>query len=257
MASDSSVSLGSGGRTSSSLDDYINQVQNLTSQAGTNTGASGIVGGAQPTYSGGAQPYQYSNSAFGTKVAPTPMPDPYGDLSKIYPNLSGTNAQMSGDIMSQLQGQLSPETLQNLQDSAATFGVNSGMPGSQLSGYGGLRNLGLATEDLQNKGIANYNATIPTISSTQTVNPALQSEINSQNAINAAAPDPGRAASYAQGMFDKYLKMMENEQTQPQGGTSNAPNNKYTMAYGAQGQVFDLTTPAGNKAYAMYNIQGT
>ena len=81
--------------------------------------------------------------------------------------------------------------------------------------YGGLRNLGLATEDLQNKGISNYNSTIPTISSTQTVNPALQSEINSQNATNAAAPDPGRAASYAQGMFDKYLNMMENEQLSP------------------------------------------
>lgn len=142
------------------------------------------------------------------------MPNPYEDLSNAYPNLTGTNQAVSGDILSQLKGQLSPQTIQMIQNAGATYGVGSGMPGSGLSKNLTLRDLGLASEDVQQKGIQNYNATLPTVSATQTVNPALQAEINSANAVNAAAPNPQMAASYAQGLFQEYLDKLN-----PSGGT--------------------------------------
>lgn len=157
--------------------------------------------------------YPYSQTPTGTKVAPTPMPNPYGDLSKIYPNLSGTNAQVSSDILSKLQGQLSPGTIAAIQNASAQFGVGSGMPGSGLSMQRSLRDIGLTSEQEQQQGIQDYNSTLPTVSSTQTVAPVLQANINSQNAMNAAAPDPAAAASYAQQLYNKYLNRMNPQTT--------------------------------------------
>lgn len=150
---------------------------------------------------------QYGN-AFGTKPGQVAMPNPFSDLSSIYPNLSGTNAQLSSNIASQLRGELSPDTIAALQDNAATFGVTSGMPGSQFQANYGLRSLGLSRENQINQGIQNYNQTIPVVSGTQTVNPGIQADVNATNVINAAAPDPAAAASYAQTLFDKYLQKL-------------------------------------------------
>lgn len=156
---------------------------------------------------------------FGQKVAPVAMPQPFSDLSAVYPNLSGTNAQVSSDVLSRLKGELSPETLANIQNAAATFGVASGMPGSGLQINRGLRDVGLTTEALQEQGLKDYQGLLPTISGTQTVNPSLQYEVNLQNAINRAAPDPAAAATYAQSLFDKYLQNLRG----PAGGSGENP----------------------------------
>ena len=37
--------------------------------------------------------------------------------------------------------------------------------------------LGQTSEQLQNQGIANYNSTVPTVAATQTVSPALQTQV--------------------------------------------------------------------------------
>lgn len=152
---------------------------------------------------------------FGTKVDQVPMPNPFSDLSSVYPNLSNTNAQLSSNVMSALKGQLSPETIAAIQDNAARFGVQSGMPGSGLQRNLTLRDLGLATEARQDQGAQQYGSLIPVISGTQTVRPETQFNVNLQNAVNRAAPDPGAAASYAQQLYNQYL----NASRSPAGGT--------------------------------------
>lgn len=155
--------------------------------------------------------YPYSNSPFGTQVGQVPTPNPYADLSKIYPNLANTNTATSQAILSKLRGELSPETIAALQDNAARFGVESGMPGSNavpgsLAFNRNQRDLGRTVEDVQTQGVQLYNQTLPTVAQTQTVNPELQASINYQNAVSAAAPNPTAAAQYAKSIFDEYMK---------------------------------------------------
>jgi hypothetical protein len=161
---------------------------------------------------------QSNGSPFGYAPGPISLPSPATDLGAQFPNLSGTNSALSGDINAKLGGTLSPGTTNALQDAAATFGVASGMPGSGLSWNSLYGNLAGAAENQEQEGIADYNSTIPTISNTQTVSPALQTEIATQNAIDAAAPDPTASASYAEDLFQNYLQQMEG----PAGGTGSA-----------------------------------
>jgi hypothetical protein len=144
----------------------------------------------------------------------------------VYPNLSGTNAATSSALLSELQGQLSPETLANIRNAEATYGVTSGMPGSDLARYRGVRDIGLTTEQLQRQGLADYSSIIPTVSATQTVTPAQQAQLQAGqnqlstdiagfNAVNASAPNPASAGSYAQQLFEQYL----NRESSPAGGT--------------------------------------
>jgi hypothetical protein len=160
-----------------------------------------LQGGSMSTGGGGS-------SIFGSVPAQLPMPNPYKDLSAVYPNLSGTNAQASAAILSKLKGQLSPDTVSAINDAAARFGVASGMPGSGLAHNRTLRDLGLTSEQEQQQGLADYASLIPAISGTQTVRPETQFGINETNSINAAAPNPTAANTYAQSLFDKYLKML-------------------------------------------------
>lgn len=155
------------------------------------------------------------SAAYGSKPQDIPMPNPFGDLSSIYPNLGATNNQVSSNIMSELQGQLSPATINNIRNNAASFGVSSGMPGSQLQGYSGLASLGKTTEQLQQQGLNDYLNSITGISKTQTVDPALQTEVNTQNSVWNAAPDPTAAATTQQSLFNQYL----NKLSSPAGGT--------------------------------------
>ncbi len=185
------------------------------------------------TVTGGAAPKStlpVGQSAYNTQVYPQPLsysgtfggvpgsigiPNPYQDLSSVYPNLSGTNAATSQALLSELQGQVSPETQALLQDKAAAFGVSSGMPGSGLARNRNLRDLGLTSEGLQQQGLQNYGNIVRSVSGTQTVSPDLQSQIAARNAQVLAAPIPAQAASYAQQLFDQYLNALR----RPGGGT--------------------------------------
>src|ERR1700744_2008548 len=151
----------------------------------------------------------------GRKPQDIPMPNPFGDLSSIYPNLGATDNQLSSNIMNELQGNLSPATINNIRNNAASFGVSSGMPGSQLQGYSGLASLGKTTEQLQGQGLGDYLNAITGISKTQTVDPALQTEVNTQNSVWNAAPDPTAAALTQQNLFNQYLSKLSS----PAGGT--------------------------------------
>jgi hypothetical protein len=174
-----------------------------------------------PSYSYNVNPGTQSGSgAFGSVPGALSLPNPYADLSSVYPNLAGTNAAMSNTISAQLGGQLSPGTLSAMQDYEAQFAAGSGMPGTNarpgtLMYNRGVRDIGTTAEAQVQAGQKAYNQTIPTISGTQTVSPALQTEIAGQNALNASAPNPTAANSYAQQLYNQYLSQTRG----PGGGT--------------------------------------
>jgi hypothetical protein len=177
----------------------------------------GAVGGGTTTgtsYNLSPAP-RAGQGAFGKVPGTIGLPNPQADLAGVYPNLSGANAQVSKNIMGELSGELSPETIKTIQDQAARFGVMSGSPLSQFAGAAGLKNLGLSVEQQQKGGLADYLNAITGISKTQTVTPELQSEIAMQNAVYNAAPDPAAAAAEEQKLLDKYLQ----ETRGPAGGT--------------------------------------
>jgi hypothetical protein len=153
--------------------------------------------------------------AYGLVPGAIGLPNPSADLSAVYPNLTGQNAQLSKNIMGELSGELSPETIKTIQDQAARFGVMSGSPLSGFAGAAGLKNLGLSVEQQQKGGLADYLNAITGISKTQTVSPELQTETALQNSVFNAAPDPAMAAAQQQKLLDKYLQ----ETRGPAGGT--------------------------------------
>lgn len=194
--------------------------------------------GGITNYNGGG------GNAYGSIPQPISQPNPFGDLAALYPNLSGANSQISQNVMNELTGQLSPGTINNIRNHAAEFGVTSGMPGSDFSGYSGLRNLGLETEKLQGQGLQDYLAAITGLNKTQTVDPALQTEIKTQNSVWAAAPDPAAAAKEQQRLFDEYLKKIMS----PAGGTGGGASS--TLPWWQQGQNATFFAPtAGQNLY--------
>lgn len=153
-------------------------------------------------------------AGLGNAPAPIAMPDPYGDLSKVLPNLPQLNSNASGDILSKLQGQISPQTRNNIQNAAATYSAGNGMAGANsvagsLPFNLNLESLGLNSENQIQQGLQDYSSFTPTISSTQTVAPALQNEVNTQNAFDAAAPDPSYVANYEMNLFNQYMDRMK------------------------------------------------
>lgn len=163
-------------------------------------------------FAGNGVPASSGAEIYGRRVAPTPMPNPFGSLSQVYPNLAPTNAAVSGAINSRIAGNLSPGTTDAIQNAAAEWGAASGQPGfapGSLTGNRALRNIGLASEGQTTLGLDEYNKTIPTVSATQTVSPQLQADINSQNNVLAAAPEPTAAGSHAEELFNKYLEMTQ------------------------------------------------
>lgn len=174
------------------------------------------------------------------------LPSPAADLGVQYPNLGGTNAALSRNILSGLEGQLSPGTINLLQDTNAAWGVASGMPGSQFAGNRLARNLGLTSEAIQQQALKDYASIIPTISRTQTVSPETQIGVAEQNALNLAAPDPAAAQSYAQQLYQRYLQGMSS----PGGGTGRVASQggPYTPIKRDWWEGGDVTAPSTSTA---------
>ena len=181
------------------------QFQNLYYQPGA---PATTTYGSTPGFSLNPAP-RAGAGAFGAVPGAIGAPNPFGDLSSVYPNLSGTNKQVSADILSKLSGTLSPGTMAAIKDAGAAWGVGAGVPGSGIQTNRSLRDIGLTSEQQQQQGLQDYAALIPTISRTQTVSPELQAQIAATNAQMAAAPDPTQAASYAKQLFDEYLNKLK------------------------------------------------
>lgn len=151
---------------------------------------------------------QPGSGIFGAVPGAITPPDPYASLSAAYPNLSGTNAAASNAILSKLGGNISPGTMNALKLASAQFGVGSGMPLSGLSTNQLFGNIAGFSEGQQQQGLQDYASVVPTVSRTQTLDPALQADIASRNATMRSAPNPAQAQSYAQSLFDRYLTNM-------------------------------------------------
>lgn len=152
-------------------------------------------------------------SPFGSIPTPTAVPNPAAALAGQIPTLPGLNKQASGVIGSELMGQLSPDTRRAIADAGAAFAVGNGMPGTNaltgtLANNRTAATIGQTSQQLQHQGLQDYNSFIPTVSKTQTVDPALQADVQFQNAVNAAAPNPAAAQSYAESLFNQYIKAL-------------------------------------------------
>ncbi len=190
--------------------------------------ATGARGGGFATppapVTGPAAPYSPLNpapqaglGAFGAVPGNLGLPDPFGDLSKVAPGLAGVNQNLLGNLTSNSLGILSPGTKNALQLAAAQKGVGSGMgPFSGLSTNDLFGNIAGFSEGLQKQAVQDYGTLIPTMSKTQTVDPALQTEISNVNALRGAAPSPTAAASYAKQLFDEYVGKLRG----PAGGST-------------------------------------
>lgn len=162
------------------------------------------------------------------------MPNPSADLASVYPNLTGTNAALSKDILGELQGELSPDVINQIKDQSAAWGVGSGVPGSGIQGNLSLRDLGLTSLNLRRQGVQDYASAIPTVSQTQTVRPETEAEIAATNAQDAAAPNPSAAAQYALSLFKQYMQPQNPANNLPYGGNYFTPAGSSTpMPYSA------------------------
>ncbi len=145
-----------------------------------------------PTPQSGSGPY-------GSVPGVLSMPDNlYSQVNKANPGFQATGNNASKFIGSEVNGQLSPEMMDLIQNKGAQFGVTSGMPGSQFATNNYLKNLGLTAESLQQKGTADYLNFLTGVGGTLD-DPKMSYEVQVQNALDAAAPNPGRAAGVLQG----------------------------------------------------------
>lgn len=157
------------------------------------------VGGSMASSASVPAPQQGSG-AYGAVPGPTAIPpSTYSQSRGVLPSLPALTAKTGQDVMNELNGVLSPETINNIQTHAAQFGVTNGMPGSGLQGNQGLASLGLTTEAMQQQGQQAYGSLLNSLSGTQ-LNPSLISDIQTHNADLRAAPNPQQAAQLMQSL---------------------------------------------------------
>ncbi len=128
----------------------------------------------------------------------------YDQLKDSVPDYSTLTKTATGNIGNELNGRLSPQAMDTIQNSAAAKGVGGGYAGSQFQDNNQIASLGLETNALQHQGLTDYNQ-FGTTTGNQQLSPELENEVATQNSINAAAPDPAAAQSYAQRLFQQYL----------------------------------------------------
>jgi hypothetical protein len=128
----------------------------------------------------------------------------YDQLNQNVPQYGALTTATTGNISNELNGQVSPTTQNLIQNKAAAAGVAGGVPGSGFQQNNALANLGMTAEQLQHQGVTDYSQFSNTVGNEQ-LSPEIQTEVATQNAIDAAAPNPAAAQSYAQMLFDKYL----------------------------------------------------
>lgn len=146
-------------------------------------------------------PINYSATFGGAPGTVAPAPSIYQQVNDAVPGLPDLTGGAAGNISAQLSGKLSPETINNIKDQGAAWGYSSGMPGSGIANNFGLRNLGLATESLQQQGIGNYLNFLTGVGSTMT-NPAVTQELAMWNATNNAAPNPAAANQFLMNLLN-------------------------------------------------------
>ncbi len=174
-----------------------------------------------PSPTGGRGPYGAVPGQIG-------IPNPYADLSGALGNnaLPEANKLVGSDLIAQLGGHVSPGTTNALRIAAAQQygpgGAGLG-PGSQFATDALFNNIAGFSEGQTKQGESAYPNLINTISKTQTVDPALLTDIANRNAMFGAAPDPTAAQNLAQKLFNDYLSSMRGGGGQPAGAPVRSP----------------------------------
>lgn len=165
-------------------------------------------------------------------------PSLYQGIESIYPGIGGLTSGAGRVIGSQIRGELSPETINTIQDEAASFGITSGLPNTNFSGYRGLRNLGLNVEGTQRAGVDAYNKYLSTLAPLMD-NPELLAGIASWNATNNAAPDPRRAYEQMLADYGRYMSGAAGA-----GSMGGSPAGGTARTYVNRGELPTITAPS-------------
>ena len=190
-----------------------------------------------PTYNSNPAPQQGSGAYGAVPGAIGLPPNTYSQVNAAVPGAAGNAQAASGVIGSELSGNLSQGTQNLLQDKSAAYGVNigqpGGTPGNTLSLQNFLGSIGLTSENLAHQGIGDYLNFLGGVANTQT-SPALAADVATQNAVDAAAPNPTAAALTQQSFFERYLAQMnpasgtqQPKPTQLQNATASGGGNAY------------------------------
>jgi len=158
-----------------------------------NQGGSGTL----PNYNVSPSPTQ-GQGPYGLVPGQIGIPPSAWDQTRAAVPALGNTTQATNNILSELQGDINPQALKNMQDAAANYGISSGMPGSNaipgtLAFNKNLRNIGLDTQAIQRQGLQDYTSLLGSVSGLQTPQ-GLAAEIAAHNAQLRAAPDPQKAA---------------------------------------------------------------
>jgi len=221
----------------------------------------GPVLGNLPNYSVSPQPISGSGSPYGSVPGLTGVPpSTFQQTLSADPGLGQATTQATNVINSQLSGELDPQTIKNMQDVAAQYGLSSGMPGSNaipgtLAFNANLRNIGLDTQQLQQQGIQNYLSQLGAVGGQQ-LNPSLLTQLSQANAQLLAAPDPAQAAQLQMQLYQNALSNARG----PAGGTgyqsiispSGGTGVPFVPGFGAGG-VQNPTTPGTFGGATSYN----
>lgn len=121
------------------------------------------------SFGGSNEPYRRGLPPQTSAVTSANNPAAYNsNFSTLYPNLSATQGQVSSNTLAHLRGELSPETLNAIQDTAARFGISAGIPlgggGNTVTGNYGRKLLGQTVEGLQSQGLQDYLNTLKSYS---------------------------------------------------------------------------------------------
>jgi hypothetical protein len=133
---------------------------------------------------------QPGSGVFGSVPGPVGLPQPYNDVGKVLPGLQPVAGGVSNDVLSELSGQLSPETLASIKDQGAAFGIQSGMPGSGVVNNYDLALAGQTSMAQQQQGQTAYGSVVGPESRYLTVSPSTEVELAEVNALNAAKGNP-------------------------------------------------------------------
>lgn len=172
-------------------------------------------------------------------------PNRYEGIQSIYPNLSRLTGGAGDVIQHEIAGELSPETVNSIQDEAARFGIKSGMPLSGFAGNRGLRNLGLNVGQTQRQGVQDYNSMLSSLAPL-TTDPTLAAQIAASNAQLGAAPNPEANARAQLDAWMRAANMAAQAGRGPGGGTGGYTNGPQTGTVpGFNPQPLDPGYPMG------------
>ena len=135
-------------------------------------------------------------------------PNLYEQVNKNIPGIAPAGGKSASVINSELAGQVSPDVQNLLQEKSAAMGVTAGVPGSDFQKNNLVQSLGLNADQMQHQGVADYLGFLTGTGSTMT-DPKLAVDVATQNALDAAAPNPAAANAENMSVFDKYINALK------------------------------------------------